>query len=86
MKKYLVGVRLGLGNVEGYIVEVANDYVPESDDMAKLKRKLVKKYHPRSTWLRANPSSCGGSVSTVESNNEISAEGLNIISISRLNV
>lgn len=88
MKKYLVGVNLGLGDVTGYIVEIANDYIPEKDNMAKLKRKLVRKYHPHRSHLyvdgtyRYNNST----VHCTEDTQEISAARLDVVSISRLDL
>lgn len=86
MKKYLVAVQLGVGYTEGFIVEVANNYVPESDNMAKLKRKLVRKYHPCSTKLNVDYRDSSGNVNCVSYGNEIHPSSLKVIGLSRLDL
>lgn len=85
-KKYLVAVQLGLGDVKGYVVEIANDYVPWKDDMAKLKRELVRRYRPCYSHLVISSSVGSTSVWIEETNKEIPAEYLNVISASLLDL
>lgn len=85
MKKYLVHYATGRFTSTATIIEVEDDYVPASDDMMLLKKKVVEQDKPNRESLYSAPDACGGGVNCVDGN-PIPANKLNILGVSNLNV
>lgn len=83
-KKYLVACKLG-GIIETYIIEIDNDYVPESDNMQKIKEIIIKDYAPHWYSEYAAPSNCGGHICIAEGD-AVKTNNLNILAISNLQI
>lgn len=85
MKKYLVAYTVGL-ITKSTIIEVANDYIPASDDMKTIKEKIIKKDRPNYIKIYSSPDSCGGYINTIDSNYPVSEDDLIVIAISNLEI
>lgn len=90
MKEYLVACSLGGGKISAFAItagEIGDDgYIPASDNMQKLKEAVVEKYHPKVHYAYAAPDRCGGYVAVCEENTEYTADSLDIIAVSRLDL
>lgn len=89
MKNYLVTVNLGADVIRGFQVSVGDTYIPSSDNMKKLKDKVVKQYKPQKYRKYAAHSDCGGYINRQEVNGPDGywkSEELNVVGVSNLDV
>lgn len=83
MKNYLVSYNVGV--IKTTQIQLPNDYIPSSDNMDSVKKKIIKEDKPCIVNHYSAPIGCGGHVYANEGRKATKDE-LQIIAISNLDI